>query len=164
MCVRQQKIPVMMLICEWCKNSQKRLGHANASRMLLWSNPQSSYCTLTGTAVDRLRPGSQYRYSYMCVLQRRANPLGGRRLCPRFADHTGRLTSFNTPYLSLLPSWAGEAAQTTQAGAGGAPAKGCHAPSHFGGPTTEFGIHIQILAPKKRVCVQSSAPAVPPAP
>ncbi|KAL6698783.1 hypothetical protein J3F84DRAFT_363982 [Trichoderma pleuroticola] len=73
MCVRQQKIPVVMLTLE-----------------------QLSYRTVpyrTGTAVDRLRPGSQYRCSR--VLARRANALGGRRLCPRFADHTGRLTSFN---------------------------------------------------------------------
>lgn len=82
------------------------------------------------------------------VLERRANPLGGRRLCPRFADHTGRLTSFNTPYLSLLPSWAGRAAQTTQAG--GAPAKGYHAPSHWWSNHRVRDSHSNLGPEKKR--------------
>lgn len=164
MCVRQQKIPVLMLICEWCKNSQKRLGPANASRMLPYSG--ATLVPYRTGPYRHCRGSPEARVAVPLLVQvllRTANPLGGRRLCPRFADHTGRLTSFKTPYLSLssLPSWQGSTDPS-----------GWRIKEHQ--PKAVTLHHTLVVQPqssgftfkswprKKRV--QSSAPAVPPAP
>ncbi|KAL6871100.1 hypothetical protein J3F83DRAFT_641299 [Trichoderma novae-zelandiae] len=58
-----------------------------------------------------VQPWIAYEARVAVALRRRPAVSSGRRLFPRFADQTGRLTSSHTPYLSLAdsngPSWQG---------------------------------------------------------